>query len=238
MKIQVLLLLFLGSFCSSLFSQELAIIGVEARGDSVLIRYQLSDPNMLRSYTVKMFAILNNDTIPLTKVSGKAGDFVIPGTYEVVWDPISEVERFRGNAYFYATAIPSFFIDKPGEDVSVKRGNPIFFSWYGGNSTLDTLTLELYQYDNRLIPVTIVPEGSQYTWKVPKEISPGKGYRMRITGTDFTDIDAFSNYFEIKRRVPLAAIIAPAVAVVGGGIAWLLLRDNNLPPPADTPEVE
>ena len=235
MKVHVLLLCFLGSFCSSLLAQELAITGIEARGDSVLIRYQLSDPNALRSYTVKMHAILNNDTIPLTKVSGRVGEFVIPGDYEVMWDPISELERFRGNVYFYATAIPSFFIDNPGDGESVKRGNPISFSWYGGNSTLDTLTLELYQYDARVIPVTVIAKGSQYTWKVPKEMVPGKGYRMKITGTDYTDIDAFSNYFEIKRKVPLAAIIAPAVAVVGGAIALLILLDEPLP---ETPNYE
>ncbi|MEZ4827507.1 MAG: Ser-Thr-rich GPI-anchored membrane family protein [Bacteroidia bacterium] len=180
-----------------------------------------------------IFAITPKDTIRLTKVYGDIGDSISVGDHSVVWNAIGESGRFRGPVKFRVRAIPSFLINDPREDLTAKRGNPFTFSWYGGNSYLDDLSLVLYQYDNALDTIHVVTQADKYTWQVPDDLPPGKGYRVRIVGTGKTGIDVFTHDFIIARKIPLYYIIAPAAALVGGTAAFLVLRRKELPPPID-----
>ena len=228
-------LLFMGMLFPCL-AQNIKITDLEPRGDSVIVRYDLLDESAERTYTVKLFLLLESDTIALKQLSGTGfGDEIAPGSYEIKWDALSEFQRLQADVSFYITAVPSFFVDSPIEGEKVKLGGPITFQWFGGNSYLDTLTLELYQYDTPIDTITLVSETSQYTWQVPKDksIKPGEGYRMKFMGTPLTDIEAFSNNFIIKSNTPLWAIIAPIGAVVVGTVSYLIWGRSPLPPPDD-----
>jgi len=176
--------------------------------------------------------LLEGDTIALQQVSGTGlGELITPGSYEVSWNALAELTRLQADVNFYITAVPSFFVDNPVEGQKVVLGNPITFQWFGGNSYLDEMTLELYQYDTPIDTITTVSESSQYTWKVPKTVKPGAGYKMKFTGTSKTGIESFSNNFVIKRNTPLWAILAPAGAIIAGTAAYFLFFREPLPPP-------
>ncbi|MEM6803189.1 MAG: hypothetical protein AAF696_17415 [Bacteroidota bacterium] len=217
-------------------AQNINITDLEALGDSVIIRYDLQDESEERTYTVRIFALIDSDTLELTQIRGSGlGKEISPGSYELSWNALAELERFQGDLSFYITAVPSFFVDNPVEGQRVKLGAPITFQWFGGNSYLDSLTLELYQYDTPIDTIVVVGRTSQYTWKVPKNksIKPGEGYRMKFMGTPLTDIEGFSNNFVIKGNTPLWAIIAPIGAVLAGTAAYLIWGRQPLPPPDD-----
>lgn len=221
-------------FPALIHAQSVSQVRAERVGrDSVRIFYSLQDPAEERTYRIDIFAITNTDTLRLTKVYGDIGDSIRVGDHSVVWNAIGESGRFRGPVIFRVRAIPSFLINDPTEGLTLKRGNPFTFSWYGGNSYLDDLSLVLYQYDNVLDTLKVVTETDKFTWQVPADIAPGKGYRVRIVGTDKTGINAFTNEFIIARKIPLYYIIAPAAALVGGTAAFLILRRKELPPPID-----
>lgn len=210
------------------------ITGVRAErmgGDSLKITYSLLDPSEERTYRIDLFAVTKNDTILLEKVSGEVGDTIRVGEHTVLWDAIGELGRYRGPISFLVRAIPSFLINDPEPGLKLKRGNPFTFTWYGGNSNIDDLSLVLYQYDNALDTIKVVENANQFTWQVPEDTPLGKGYRVKITGTSKTGIDAFTHDFMIVRRVPLYYIIAPAAALVGGTVAFLILKRKPLPEP-------
>lgn len=221
-------------FPAFIHAQSVSQVRAEKVGrDSVRIFYTLEDPSEERTYRIDIFAITDDDTLRLTKVYGDIGDSIRVGAHTAIWNAIGESGRFRGPVMFRVRAIPSFLINDPGEGLTLKKGKPFTFSWYGGNSHLDDLSLILYQYDNVLDTLRVVSEVNQFTWQVPAEVTPGKGYRVRIIGTDKTGINSFTNEFIIARKIPLYYIIAPAVALVGGTAAFLILRRKELPPPID-----
>ncbi|MDX2248163.1 MAG: Ser-Thr-rich GPI-anchored membrane family protein [Bacteroidia bacterium] len=230
----VILLLFFPAF---LPAQTVSMVRAERAGrDSVRIFYTLEDPAAERTYRVDIFAITRTDTFLLTKVYGDIGDSLKVGEHSAVWNAIGESGRFRGPVSFRIRAIPSFLIHDPKVGLTLKRGNPFTFSWYGGNSYLDDLSLVLYQYDNALDTIKIVSQSDQFTWQVPADMTPGKGYRVRIIGTGKTGINSFTNEFTIARKIPLYYIIAPAATLLGGTAAFLILRRKELPPPIDPTE--
>jgi hypothetical protein len=228
------LILFFFSFClflPQLRSQRISSLTASAAETSVQIRYTLSDTAADRWYRVSLQGIVDNDTVALAALSGDIGDSIQVGQHLITWDALAEYGRFRGSISFYLEVVPQFEM-LPGETpASVKRGNPLPVVWYGGNSQEDQMTLVLYRYDDPVDTLTTVTQTDRYTWRVPNDLSPGSGYRIRVQGTDLTDIDDYTGSFTVKRRLPLWAIIAPAAAVVGTVTVLLLTSRQPLPPP-------
>ena len=228
-----LLLLSLLGLCiaTPTFGQEIANLRAELVGDSVRISYDLEDPSANRTYRVAVKGIMDNDTVALKELSGSLGDSIRAGSHEVWWDFVKEKGRYKGTVAFYVQALPDFYITAPDTGKVVKRGKPITFRWYGGNAQYDTLHLELYQYDKRLDSVAVVANATQYTWKVPTNLAPDAGYRIKVIGSDKTQIEDFSNEFAVKRQYPQYVIFVPAALAVGT-LVWGIVTDWwKLPPP-------
>ena len=227
----VILFLFSFFLLSSLWAQRISSLVASPAETSVQLRYTLSDTVDGRWYHVSLKGIIEKDTLVLSALSGDVGDSIQVGQHLITWDALAEFGRFRGSISFYLEVVPQFqmlYDQTPG---SVKRGAPLPVVWYGGNSEEDQVTLVLYRYDDAVDTLTTVTQTDRYTWRVPNDVSPGSGYRIRVQGTDRTGIDDYTGSFAIKRRWPLWAIIAPAAAVAGVVTVWLLTRRQPLPTP-------
>lgn len=241
MRYLIPFVLFTISCISSLFSQNISNVEAYVVGDSVLVKYNLNDPSPERTYSIRLYGIFENDTSLLRKTSGSVGDSIQTGEHEILWNAIEELGRFRGDMKFMVRALPAFYITNPEEGQIVKRTNPITFAWYGANSDQDALLIELYQYDEKLDTLAQVSYAGKYTWKVPRSLKPDKGYRIKVTGTERTGIESFSNSFTVKRKIPVYWIVGPALVAVGGVTALLIANGNKkqpLPPPLLDPDGE
>ena len=94
---------------------------------------------------------------------------------------------------------------------------------------MDTLTLELYQFDKRVAVIGQAIEAPTYTWKVPANLPLGEGYRSKLLGTERSNLDNFSPSFSVIRKIPLYQLIVPAAIVAVGLPTFLLLRRRPLP---------
>lgn len=204
--------------------QTLSNVSAEPVGDSVKISYRLQDPAAGRTYKVAVLGIVGQDTLRLKNLIGSVGDSIRAGQHTVYWDYLPEMGRYKGAISFHVRALPDFYISAPDTGQVVKRGKPITLNWYGSNAQFDTLRLELYQYDRRITYIDKIGNATQYTWKIPANLPPDEGYRIKVIGSSQTGIEDFSNDFTIKRAYPPYAIIV-APALLAGGLVWGILTD-------------
>ncbi|MEL6134817.1 MAG: Ser-Thr-rich GPI-anchored membrane family protein [Bacteroidota bacterium] len=200
-------------------------------GDSVSVTYTLSDSLPTRTFKVEALGVTANDTFLLDEVSGDIGERISQGEHTFLWDALADLERFDGTVKILVKATPRFLFLQPEKKEVIKRGNPIRFQWYGDNATLDTLRVELYQFDKFISVIDTVVQVGDYAWKTPNDIEPGEGYRIRLIGTPISDLNSYSRSFTIKRKVdPKVWYYAAGGGTLAGIAAFIFLR-QALPEP-------
>lgn len=125
----------------------------------------------------------------------------------------------------------------PEENMVFKRGDMIEVRWSGGNPN-DEYALDLFDGKYHYRHIGELKNSGVYPWNIPKDVSPGKEYRFKLTNTnDFSEY-SFGETFIIKRRVPILAWIIPGGVIITGVVILLLQDDssdelNDLPIPID-----
>ncbi len=242
MKRNILLLWLISLSISVLAQSDLYVGGVtanvlDADGKLIEIFYNLEDRALEdRYYIVTLYGVFDNTKKQLTNVSGDVGDSVRVGNNKIVWDAAEEYPRLRGDVYFEVRVVRAFDMLKPEEGTVLKRGNEFTFEWFGEGSNSDSLLLELYQNKVLIATLDTVYGETHYLWKVPIRNPVGEGFQLKITGTEATNIEAFSKEFTIKRRIPLAVQLSGlGIAVIAGTLALILdgggPGETDLPPP-------
>ncbi|MDX2285614.1 MAG: hypothetical protein NW241_15710 [Bacteroidia bacterium] len=212
--------------------QSIEQLTAERTGDSVRIRYELRDSVPGRSYQVSLYGVIGRDTVLLKAVSGDVGGPVRPGRREITWNAIRELGRYRGSLRFVLRAVPVFVVYPFRGPASHKQGQPVTAEWYGGNSIRDPLLIELYQYDQRLDTLDRVKGVYQYTWKIPGDLPPGEGYRLRVSSLAHPEVAGFTQPFSVTRRFSTRGIALASGAVSAGAVAAIILA-RILPRPPD-----
>ena len=201
------------------FTQSLENIRSVIRNNIIEIRYDLVEDQVSEArYEIYVYSSHNQFTSPLEKVTGDVGKDISTGLDKlIIWDPKSELSGFQGEISFQVVLnifIPYVSFINPIDGSSIKRGNTNIIKWRGGNAN-DKLQLELYQNNTRIRVLQSIDNIGEFNWAVPKDIKPGKDYQLKATSITNSDFSSFSKSFEIKRKVPLMFIIAPAAVVVG-----------------------
>jgi hypothetical protein len=135
-----------------------------------------------------------------------------------------------------AVAEPVKFLAPVAEAV-FKKGKMIEIRWTGGNPE-DEFALDLFDGRFHYRHIGELKNSGTYPWIIPKDVEPGKQYKFKLTNTEDFGEYTFSESFIIKRKVPIGVWIIPGALVVGGA-AYLLFRDNSsgelpdLPPPIE-----
>ncbi len=213
---------------------------LDEEGKRIEIFYTLEDELLEdKDYVVTLYGVFDNQSRKrLFKVEGDTGDSVKVGNNRIVWYADQEYPRFRGEIYFEVRAIRAFDILKPEEGTVLKRGNYFTFEWFGEGSSNDQLLLELYQNKILVDTIAVVESKNHNRWRIPNNNPIGTGFQLKITGTELTGIDAFSEPFTIKRKIPIAIPIGAITAAVITGVIILFIPEGGpelepLPPPID-----
>lgn len=231
---QLIKLIFLCIGAAPAGAQEFSITKVELAGDKVNIYYNLVDTVKSRTYTVELYASTDNFVSRLQKVSGDLGLEVRPGgNHKITWAAKEELGpvfdgkvglEVRGRLY-----VP--FVRVEGLSKVYKRGRKFPITWTGGTQQ-NVLNFDLYQGDEMVYPFSNIANVGQTELTIPTTVKPGDNYHFRITDNKNKDQIVNTPAFEVRRKVPLAAKVAP-VLVVGGAIYLLTgkTEDNTIPDP-------
>ncbi|WNJ19202.1 GPI anchored serine-threonine rich family protein [Pontibacter sp. G13] len=231
MRQWLLWMLVWGSLIPLANAQHVQIEEIEkmANGDSLRITYELISPLGDLGYEVTLFARLDTGLKQLTSLTGEFGEEIGPGVHEVVWNAKQELGRYRGKIALEVRALPNFYFITPESGQLFMQGKAYTISWYGKNSDKDALTMTLYRDDEPIDTIATVDASNSYTWRVPRGLDSGEGYRIRVSGTDLSNVDAYTSSFSIQNKKYLKYII-PGAVVATGGVIWIILA-QNLPKP-------
>ena len=232
----VLTLLFLSS---SLSAQEINIKDLIVRDGQIIIKYNLSDSDLNRRYSLFLYTSLDNYIQPVEFVMGDIGvDIQVGGNKQINWNAREELgPDFKGKfSVELKGSIYIPFIELDGfEDYEVlKRGKPYNITWTGGRGD-NVLTFELYNNDKKVHVFDKRPNTGKTFLSIPTNVKPGKGYRLKISDASNKDEVVYSVNFIIKRKIPLV-LSAGAGGIAGGAAAYLLQglgteSNNEIPLP-------
>lgn len=189
-------------------AQELKISSVLLKGNDVIIKYDLLDENLEHKYNLSLYSSQDNFVQPLKMVEGDIGiDLGIGGNKQVVWHAREELgEQFKGDVSLEIKGkiyIPFVTLDNFADISSIKRGKDYNVTWTAGRGS-NVLTFDLFDKKGEIVHTyTNIANVGEYQMQVPKDVKPGKDYKIRITDQKNKEDVVFTPKFSIKRRVPL-----------------------------------
>ena len=220
-KVTFVLCFFFTATC--IIGQSFSNISAQFFNDEIEITYDLVGDDAGQSYRVELRSSIDNFSSGIRTATGDIGANIKPGTnLKIYWNPVIELpEGYQGQLQFKLigepmdlddpTSSPIGF-DYPVAGSKLKKGKTVNVEWSG---TSGNYSLELHRFDSKLISIAVVG-GSDYTWQVPEDLSPGKGYEVVLINST-TNKEISSGSFTIGRKLPLGFLIAPVV--VAGGVA-------------------
>lgn len=215
-------------------AQELKIKSVTTRGGDIIVKYDLLDNDLTHKYTLSLYASSDDYVQPLENVSGDIGvDIAVGGSKQVTWRAKEELgELFAGNVTLELKGklyIPFVELYDFENIDSFKRGRPYNLTWSAGRGN-DVLTIDLFNDDKEIVHTfTNVANVGEYTLVIPKDIKPGKDYRLRFTDQKNKDDVVYTTDFSVKRKIPFVLQAALGAGVAGAGYLVLTNSEGSTP---------
>jgi len=220
------------------FGQEVDIVNVQLKGENIEISYNLLDERIDRSYTVNLYTSKDNFIQPMEEVEGDVGvDIPVGNNKKLIWYAKKELgDDFTGNLSLELKGnyyVPFITIDGISAGREFSRGKQHDIIWSGGRGD-NILNFELYKGDDLVKSFEERPNNGNTTIQIPVKVKPGDNYRFRISDKRNRDDVVYTDFFTIKRNVPLSIQLG-ATAVVGVGLGFLIQFLIPEPPIADPP---
>ena len=210
-------ILILVGFCSVICAQaqDFTITKVERDLNNVVIYYDLLDSINNRSYTINVYASLDNYINPLTEISGDLGLDVQPGgNRKIVWNAQKELgDDFIGDVSLEVRGriyIPFVRLDGFEDFKKFKRGKRYKITWTGGRGN-QVLNFNLYKGDKKVTVFPNVANVGEYNLKF-ENVKPGGDYYFKIEDSRNKDDVVLTEKFKISRKTPLLLKIIPIAA--------------------------
>jgi hypothetical protein len=220
-------LLILGLTIFTIFSaraQTIENVQATAEGNKVYVNYDLISDIEGQKFTVELRSSINNYTTALKEVSGDVGPDQEAGVGKtIIWNAIAEQGNFTGSVTFEVISTLTFSpltITNPSAGTNVKIGKPVDIEWKGGDRGR-SLKMALLQGDMTVTEVPSVGSAGKYTWPVPKSLSKGENYQIKLFDPTKPNDAAMSAEFQLKKTSILVYVI-PGVVVAGVAAALLL----------------
>jgi hypothetical protein len=222
-------------------SQVLDSISMTFEGGLVVVRYDFLDGEEGQDYELYLYGSHDNFVNPLQHTIGDVGKKIKIGSGKIIhWDAKKELGNFKGDISLKvkgAKYVPIVSFKNIDEDLKIKRGNVFDIKWIGAKNT-DKVLLKIQRHGVPVSEPLIIDNSGSFTWEIPSNLKAGKGYSVQIMDPNNLLREETSQLFSIKRKVPLAYIIAP-IAIIAGVTAVLLTQDDpqtGIPDPPSTPE--
>jgi len=210
------------------FGQSATIKKIELNGEKIIVYYDLDDNNPNNEYQMNLYASKDKFSAPLTKVKGDVGSDVKPGLdRKIEWNLIQEYGSYKGKISLEIRGrvfVPFVKLKNFDTNKVYKRGKNYDVAWRPGNT--NPVHVELYKGSQRVSGELNHPNNGAYSLSIGSKVKPGKDYRLKITDSKKTDEIVYSDYFQVKPKVPMVVKIIPLVAVAGG-IAFLASGSSN-----------
>jgi len=234
---------------TSLNAQEIELNRVFMKEGKVHFNYNLHDQESNKKYQLRLYGSQDNFISPLNFVKGDVGLEVSPGqNKEIIWNATEALGAdFDGRMSFELRArvyVPFVSLNDFNEYKVMKRSQDYEVTWTGGRST-NVLTIDLYKGEQKMVSFPNIANAGHYTLEIPKSLKPGKDYRMKISDKNNKDEVVYSDYFELKRRIPLLLQGVPGV-IVAASVYFFISQSqtpiageegrNVIPTPPNAPE--
>lgn len=214
------------------FAQSIQNLSATFDNGKVIVAYDVVGAKPDQTYSLDLYSSHNNFTTPLTNVSGDVGKNIKAGAgKKIIWDAASGLGTFNGQVTFRVKgemAPLPFVFKSPARGASARRGKNINILWDGGNPE-QSIRLELFKGNDRVINLGETKNSGQHAWSIPKDFSKGT-YAVRLTAEQEVKQ---SELFKVKARIPMLVKVLPILAA--GGAAILLAgrggdkTNNDLP---------
>ena len=220
------------------FGQQIEIMNVQLKGQNIEVLYNLLDERIDRSYTVNLYTSKDNFIQPMEEVEGDVGvDIPVGNNKKLIWNAKKELgDDFEGNLSLEIKGnyyIPFITIDGITEGREFDRGKEHDIIWSGGRGD-NILNFELYRGDDLIVSFEERPNNGNTSLQIPIKVKPGDNYRFRISDKRNRDDVVYTDYFTIKRKIPLSLQLV-GMAVVGPGAGILIQFLIPEPPISDPP---
>lgn len=215
------------------FSQTISNVQARADKNKVIITYDLSSDVDEQKFEVEIRSSINNYTTVLKEVTGDVGPDQSPGMGKTItWSALAEQGNFSGSVTFEITAELTFSpltVTSPTAGSSGKIGKPLDVKWQGGDKGR-SLKMAILQGNSTLSEVPNIGSSGSYNWTVPKTLSKGANYQIKLFDPSKPNDAAMSAEFQLKKTSILVYVI-PAAVLVGVGVAVLLGGGGGEEPP-------
>lgn len=236
MKFYLFILLFCLVNIPFVSAQRVNNVRAQAKGNIVIISYDLLGTISGQLYTVSVYSSHNGMAAPLTQVKGEIGENIKPGPNKIIeWGSKKELSNFAGDVSLEVRATLTFSpirFTAPQRNSLHKRGKSYKITWLGAIAN-ENLQLELFNDTARVFEINRTNNQGGLEWEIPLNMEPGKSYKYKISSVNNPDNFAFSNTFIIKRKTPTWVKMLPLTAVVSGIVYYIIANSGPDPVTSD-----
>lgn len=196
-------------------AQSVVIKKIELAGENVIVHYDLDDSNPNNEYLINLYSSKDNYSVALTKVTGDVGVEIKPGmNKKITWKIRDEYGGYKGKIALEIRGkvyIPFVKIQGFDPHKTYKKGSTIDLKWKA--QAPNPINIELYKGGERVAGDVNVPNNGSHLLFIPKHLSNGKDYRLKITDTKNPDEVIYTDFFKVAPKIPMIAKIGAGVVV-------------------------
>ena len=221
-------------------TQELDSVSMTFENGLVVVRYDFLQGEDGEDYELYLYGSHDNFAAPLQYTTGDVGKKIQLGPGKIIyWDAKKELGVFKGDFSLKIKGskyIPFVSYENINTELKIKRGETFHIKWIPSTKASNVL-LKIQRYGVPISDPLIVENSGEFNWEIPASMKASKGYTVQILNIENLLKEETSESFSVRRKIPLAYKIIPAIAVVGIG-TYLFIKDeeSGIPTPPGVPE--
>jgi len=241
LKLNFLIFLLTLNICAT-FGQVLDSISTSQEDGIVVVRFDFLKGEPEVDYELYLYGSHDNFQNPLQQTTGDVGKGIRTGVGKVIyWNAEKELGNFKGDFSLRIKGqkyFPIVEFKNISTQLKLKRGEQYNFQWKS-NIKSDRLMMTIKRNGVPVTEPSLIENTGEFLYFIPKDLKPSRDITLEIADPENLLRKETSAPFVIKRKVPLAVKIIPAVAVMGGAAFYFMnmSEDDNIPAPPEVPNL-